>query len=117
MLINRRSDASRDSALKEAAPQITLAKGDQGPEVKLSGAWTTRTVAHVDAAVRKIEKDSAIKDLRVDLSGIERIDTAGAWLVERLLAAVRARGAEPVVAGGSEAVGILLGAVEEAARR
>ena len=117
MLINRRSDASRDGALTEKAPEIALSNGEQGSEVKPSGTWTTRTVAQVDAAVRKIEKDSSVKSLHVDLSAIDRIDTAGAWLIERLLAAFRARGVEPVVTGGSEAVAILLGAVEEAARR
>ena len=55
--------------------------------------------------------------MHVDLSGVGRIDTAGAWLVERLLSAMRSRGVQPEVTGASEAAGILLKAVEEAARR
>jgi phospholipid/cholesterol/gamma-HCH transport system permease protein len=118
MLINRRKDASREGAAeKDRAPQIALSERDGKHEAVLTGVWTTRTVAHVDAAVRKIEKDSSVKGLGVDLSNVDRIDTAGAWLIERLLAALRARGAQPTIAGASEAVKILLGAVEEASIR
>jgi phospholipid/cholesterol/gamma-HCH transport system permease protein len=117
MLINRRKDASKVDADAELTPRIELAERDGVHHAVLRGNWTTRRVAAIDSTIRKIEKNKAIKGLRIDLSGVGRIDTAGAWLVERLLSAMRARGVEPVVAGGSKAAAILLGAVEEAARR
>jgi phospholipid/cholesterol/gamma-HCH transport system permease protein len=117
MLINRRKDASKPDPDAELKPRIELAERDGVHHAVLWGNWTTRRVAAVDSTIRQIEKNKAIKSLRVDLSGVGRIDTAGAWLIERLLAAMRARGVEPDVSGGNEAVGILLGAVEEAARR
>jgi phospholipid/cholesterol/gamma-HCH transport system permease protein len=117
MLINRRKDASKADADAELRPRIEVAERDGDHHAVLKGNWTTRRVAAIDSTIRQIEKNKAIKSLRVDLTGVGRIDTAGAWLIERLLAATRARGVEPVVSGGNKAVGILLGAVEEAALR
>jgi phospholipid/cholesterol/gamma-HCH transport system permease protein len=117
MLINRGKDASKGDADAELKPRIELAERDGVHHAVLTGNWTTRRVAAIDATIRQIEKNKEIKSLHVDLAGVGRIDTAGAWLIERLLAAVRARGTEPAVAGGSEALTILLGAVEEAAKR
>ena len=114
MLINRRKDASQAGAADaELTPRIALAERDGVHQAVLTGNWTTRRVAAIDAAIRQIEKDNAIKSLQVDLSGVGRIDTAGAWLIERLLAAMRSRGVEPAVSGASEAARILLEAVEE----
>ena len=109
--------AGRAPPKQDRAPQIALSERGGKHEAALTGVWTTRTVAHVDAAVRKIEKDSSVKGLEVDLSNVDRIDTAGAWLIERLLAASRTRGTQPTIVGASEAAKILLGAVEEASRR
>jgi phospholipid/cholesterol/gamma-HCH transport system permease protein len=126
MFIKRWNDARREAAAKakqeavdkaEHAPHIELSQHDGGHRAALSGDWTTRTVATVDAAVRKVEKDSSFKNLQIDLSRTGRVDTAGAWLIERLLEAMRKRGVEPVVSGQSEAAKILLGAISEAAQR
>ena len=95
MLINRRKDASKVDADAELTPRIELAERDGVHHAVLRGNWTTRRVAAIDSTIRKIEKNKAIKSLRVDLSGVGRIDTAGAWLIERLLSAMRARGVEP----------------------
>ncbi len=82
----------------------------------LSGNWTTRRVHSVDHDVRALETRANVKALTVDVSGIQRIDTAGAWLIERLIAANAARGVETKVVGQSEASSILLDAVGEATR-
>src|SRR5215212_675000 len=117
MLINRRKDASKADAEAELKPRIELTERDGVHHAVLRGNWTTRRVAAVDSTIRQIEKNKAIKSLHVDLTAVGRFDTAGAWLVERLLSGMRGRGVEPEVSGANEAVGILLGAVQEAARR
>jgi phospholipid/cholesterol/gamma-HCH transport system permease protein len=118
MLFNRRTDASQaDAADAENQPRIALVEEDGIHEAVLKGNWTTRRVAAVDATVRKIEKNNKIKSLRVDLSGVGRLDTAGAWLIERLLAAMRARGVQPEITGASSAANILLTAVHDATSR
>lgn len=118
MLINRRKDASKQNAAEAAlTPHIAVEERDGVQVATLSGNWTTRRVAAVDATIRKIEKDGAINGLSLDLSGIGRIDTAGAWLIERLIYAMRARGIEPQVTGASDAANTLLKAVEDATSR
>ena len=104
MLINRRKDASQADADADLRPRIELTEQDGVHHAVLMGNWTTRRVAAIDPTVRQIEKNKAIKSLRVDLSAVGRIDTAGAWLIERLLSAMRGRGVQPVVSGGHEAV-------------
>ncbi len=84
---------------------------------KLSGDWVTRRVANVDRDMRMLEGRSDFSHLELDLSGLRHIDTAGAWLVERLIVAVRDRGARLELTGVGRNAEILLGAVDEASRR
>jgi phospholipid/cholesterol/gamma-HCH transport system permease protein len=116
MLTIGKSDASGETPIGRRA---RLAVGEDGDVLgcALAGTWTTRTVADVDADMRAIEKRSGFKTLALDLSGIEKIDTAGAWLIDRLTEANRKRGVEVQVQGQSKITSILLDAVGEAARR
>jgi phospholipid/cholesterol/gamma-HCH transport system permease protein len=118
MLINRRHDASQAPAAgPDLMPHIQLDERDGMHRVALSGNWTTRRVGDIDGEVRQIEKNNSIKRLSIDLSRVGRIDTAGAWLIERLLSAMRARSIDTDVTGASNAANVLLRAVEEAALR
>lgn len=54
--------------------------------------------------------------MQIDLSGVERMDTAGAWLVERLVNANKARGVATNIAGQSPEAAILLDEVERSAQ-
>jgi conserved hypothetical integral membrane protein len=81
---------------------------------RLSGDWTTHTVGAVDAALRALEERD-IAYLRLDLSGIRFIDTAGAWLIARLIHRQEKRGAAVEVTGPSAAAQTLLDAVAETA--
>ncbi|MEO3385734.1 ABC transporter permease [Mesorhizobium sp. CAU 1741] len=80
----------------------------------LSGVWNTRSVHLVDDEMRALETASAPGDILIDIAGIGRMDTAGAWLIERLAAARIADGASVEIAGASAAAQILLPAVREA---
>ena len=97
-------------------PEVNVREDKDGLAVAFSGNWTTRRVHFVDHDVRALEARGDTKKMTLDISGIQRIDTAGAWLVERLLAANATRGVETTVVGESEAAGILLHAVAEATR-
>ncbi|WP_421912880.1 ABC transporter permease [Mesorhizobium sp.] len=118
MLTIGKRDASGTTA-KEADHQPCVAVGDEGGVLgcAFSGIWTTRTVALIDAEMRKIEKRSGFKTLALDLSKIEKIDTAGAWLIDRLVSAFEKQGAEIKMQGQSDVASILLGAVSDAVRR
>lgn len=49
------------------------------------GDWLMETVGRFDRRLRRIESETDPKDLVIDLSGLGRIDTAGAYLLGRTL--------------------------------
>lgn len=98
-------------------PQVAVAERDGVLACVFTGIWTTRTVAFVDAEMRKIEARTGFRALALDLAAIEKMDTAGAWIIDRLVSANEKKGVRISVEGRSEAADILLGAVGEAARR
>ena len=55
--------------------------------------------------------------MALDLSNIEKMDTAGAWLIDRLVSVFEKKGVEIRLQGQSEIASILLDAVGEAVRR
>ncbi|TIL63370.1 ABC transporter permease [Mesorhizobium sp.] len=118
MLTIRKRDASGTTA-KEADHQPRVVVGEDGGVLgcAFSGTWTTRTVALVDAEMRKIEQRSGFQTLALDLSHIEKMDTAGAWVIDRLVSAFEKQGVKITMQGQSEVASILLGAVGDAVRR
>lgn len=97
-------------------PKIEVREDGGALICAFSGNWTTRRVHFVDHDMRVLESRRDTKSMTVDISGIQRIDTAGAWIIERLIAANTSRGIDTKLVGESEAASILLGAVGEATR-
>ncbi|WEX11585.1 ABC transporter permease [Chelativorans sp. AA-79] len=94
-----------------AAPSLDLHEDGSALACRLSGHWTTRTVSHVDEAVRRLRNRDGISHLTIDLGAVRQFDTAGAWLVAKLVASQQERGAKVEISGQSEAASILLAAV------
>ena len=118
MLTNANSEASAsDAQSANLDPRVEMREADGVLTCKLSGNWTTRRVALVDQAMRAIPDRKGFRELVVDLSEIGRMDTAGAWLIERLFSAARAKGIETRIEGQNEVASILLGAVGDAAKK
>ncbi|MEK1889746.1 MAG: ABC transporter permease [Phyllobacterium sp.] len=112
MLTDRANNSSASTA---APPHVEFRKEGDRATVALSGAWTTRNVRRVDDRMREIERDTSISSLVVDLSGIELLDTAGTWLIERLRTTLQEAGKEVKIEGQAESWGALFDAVGEAA--
>ena len=118
MLITRKRDASEiGEAEAESPPRIAVGEEDGVLGCAFSGVWMTRTVADVDAQMRKIEQRGGFRTLALDLSKIEKMDTAGAWLIDRLIGVNKEKGVEVRIQGESEIASILLNAVGDAAAR
>ncbi|MCR4266663.1 ABC transporter permease [Nitratireductor sp. ZSWI3] len=116
MLINSQGEASdvQQPIGQNKDPLISLHQDGAAVTCRLTGAWNTRRVAKVDAQMRALQARPDIQTLEIDLAAITSLDTAGAWLIQRLIHTQRSRGADVSVSGESKAATVLLAAVEEA---
>jgi len=112
MLFKRSPQASR------RADPPTIEKVDEGGRqvIRLAGRWITRRVQDVDAEMRRLVPGRDAGAMTLDLSGVTLMDTAGAWMVVRLLDAADTQGVGVEVVGASEPAAVLLGAVRNADR-
>ncbi len=62
--------------------RFRLERGQRSLRLVAEGAWTTRDAASLDQRLREIEMGDA-SDAEIDGSGLERIDSAGTWLLVR----------------------------------
>lgn len=73
--------------------QARLSSGNEAGNVvrlTLSGDWRHHGVATVNRDLLDFQQSARCDAVVVDLSGVEYLDTAGAWLIRRLQAAMRA---------------------------
>lgn len=117
LTIGKRDASGTTAGEADHEPRVAIGEEDGVLGCAFSGIWTTRTVVLIDADMRKIEKRSGFKTLALDVSKIEKMDTAGAWLIDRLVSAFEKKGVEIQMQGQSEIASILLEAVGEAVRR
>jgi len=53
--------------------------------LRCAGRWTSDTAGAIEAQLRQVFKAASDRKLSVDIAGIDRLDTAGAWLLTRFL--------------------------------
>lgn len=102
--------AGDDSKQGESA---RLESHDNGTSLTIAatGAWTVRTVSQVDAQVTSLSVSKFDKPTKLDISGLTRLDTAGAWLIYRLKRAADQQKAAFSIQGASEGADSLIKAV------
>jgi phospholipid/cholesterol/gamma-HCH transport system permease protein len=101
-----------------AAPTLTAALSAERLAIAAAGAWTVEH-AHVlevlvEGASRQRQKVSRVS---IDLSAVDRLDTFGAWLIERLARGWKAAGLEASVVGLPEDYRGLLAEVSSVNRK
>ncbi len=96
-------------------PQVTPRRSDDAVTLALAGAWDN---AHAGGADRAMTRAAQVQSKRVvlDLAAVTRLDTAGAWLVERTCADVRGQGGNVSLANVSASQRTLLEVVAGHAR-
>ena len=86
-----------------------------GALLTFAGDWLTRNAAEGDRLLKPLEQSLAGQAVAIDLGNIGAMDTAGAWLVERLRVAVTKGGGTVRVSGTDASTDTLLTAVGQAA--
>ncbi|MEO1187599.1 MAG: ABC transporter permease [Pseudomonadota bacterium] len=88
------------------APSFEYFGGDR-PRLVLQGAWVVTTLADQDAALRLLVEENADASLaELDISDLDSVDTAGAFLIDRVLRGFAT--GEPQITGASpEALALL----------
>jgi phospholipid/cholesterol/gamma-HCH transport system permease protein len=106
------SAASLGRAEIRTSPETADAAILDGGRIGLSGRWTADQGAAVEAAAERIAGSAAGTPLLVDLSHVSRLDTLGAWVLERTRAEIEANGGRLAYAGAAPEHRILLGEVK-----
>ena len=97
------------------APEAWFALDQDGRRLTLGGAWVTAQSAQLDEALRH-QDWSGRGDVAIDARGVERLDSAGAWLMLRTRHALEAAGRKVSGLDVAPAHMPLLKAVEGTAR-
>lgn len=91
---------------QSSTPAFEYLGGDR-PRLVLQGAWVVSTLADQDGKLRELVDEQGQSGLaELDLNGLETIDTAGAFLIDRVLRGF-ASGEPKIVGGTPEALSLL----------
>ncbi|MCC3304328.1 ABC transporter permease [Sneathiella sp. HT1-7] len=82
-------------------------KFNNGGMIELGGCWTISEAERLDKELMVIHDGASTKFI-FNLSGLERLDTAGAWLIHRTRKSLESGGAEVILEGMKPEYGILL---------
>ena len=94
--------ADKARAATNVAPKIHLGEQDGARIVRLSGRWVSQSVHVVDDKMRELEKSNIHQATIIETSEISGLDTAGAWLIERLRQRLVAQNADVRLEGVRE---------------
>ena len=77
------------------------------PKIGLTGDWTLENGTVLEALTTEA-RYGAVSAVAIDLAGVTRLDTAGAWIVHRMRAEFEVRGARVTLTGVPERHSALL---------
>lgn len=88
--------------------------GLEGGVLKLvaHGDWRARFLGAIDEALRDFEDDSTGRNIVIDVRDVQKLDTAGAMVLQRVLHSCPSRTSESRFVGANEAHAALLSQVE-----
>jgi phospholipid/cholesterol/gamma-HCH transport system permease protein len=64
-------------------PQVAIERAERQTMVRLAGPWTASHAQRVEALAEEIATGSDGHPVVLDLRGVERLDTLGAWILDR----------------------------------
>src|SRR5215472_1120289 len=84
--------ACRVGRMGDGGAGFDMTREENGLVLHARGDWLVATAADIDRALRRLAAVGAGERLRLDLGSIERLDTVGAWLVQRTARMLTSRG-------------------------
>ena len=82
-----------------AGTLVGQARGD-AVSISVSGTWTAEYARSLEPLVdAAVNAKTAARTIAIDVAQIDRIDTYGAWLIERTLRALKDKGVETRLVG------------------
>ncbi|TCD11967.1 ABC transporter permease [Oricola cellulosilytica] len=97
-----------------AKPRLETRQNAGLTEVIFEGVWATYSVGSIDQQMRLLENKLSGERLRIEMSDISYLDTAGAWMIYRLLRSAKVRGIEASIDGMRTSHKVLLEAIARA---
>jgi phospholipid/cholesterol/gamma-HCH transport system permease protein len=95
-------------------PAIVVSGSGDALVFSASGSWTVADAERLDGEIGQATKlPGGVRRVTIDLSEIDRFDTAGAWLIHRTARALMKSGVEVAYTGLGPAKEILIGEVEK----
>lgn len=94
---------------KAERARVEVRDGRERVLVEAGGSWVAATIGPADRALRDLAARADKSNLVIDLTGVERMDTSGAWIVSRLAREWRGAGgkADILLAPGSSGARLL----------
>jgi phospholipid/cholesterol/gamma-HCH transport system permease protein len=99
------SAASEAFAARRAADAASLTATSDGDRLALlaTGAWTVEQASELERLIdQTAQRHAQARSVDIDLTGLERLDSFGAWLIERLKRAFTLRGSTARLVGLSQ---------------
>ncbi|KAA0972608.1 MlaE family lipid ABC transporter permease subunit [Aureimonas fodinaquatilis] len=97
------ADISQTGERQVAVPQISAEKAGDAVQLAISGDWLARTVGSVEKNVNKTLNTNLGTAVAVDCQNVGRLDTSGAYLIERLVRGLTEKGAKVTLEGVGKA--------------
>ncbi len=97
-------------------PTLTSTAGGETTTFGAAGYWIAAHSSALEQLVDAVSLQQAAHHTAIDISGVEQLDTLGAWLLERLARSYRDHGQELVFVGVSERFRGLLDRVHDVNR-
>ncbi|MFQ5562095.1 MAG: MlaE family ABC transporter permease [Parvularculaceae bacterium] len=87
--------------MRESAAAFEIDSEDGVLRLVAKGDWRARFLGPLDGGLRDFADDSTGRDLIIDVSGVECLDTAGAMVIQRTLLTCEGRGEKSGIVGAS----------------
>lgn len=93
------------------SPSLEIDRSGEALVLRARGSWVIGSAVDLDRRLRKLQADS-VRNVTIELSGVEALDTTGAWLVVRTKRVLAAQGHEVELIGLPSAFEPLLAQVD-----